>query len=115
MIADIFNQVSIGSGTSVTAIGSAFDTSRLSRTTVFISALSAGSGTSTGSQLYVNVEASYNGSDWFVVDNKRFESGPSTQTDVFSYSIYFPWMRTQVIGSNVGAFDTQTVITGRGV
>lgn len=112
---DIFNQVSIQSGTSTTSTGSAFDTSRLARKAVFIHTLTNGSGTGAGSQLFVNIEASPDNSTWFIVDNIRYESGTSAQTDVYPYPEHFPYMRTSVIGSNIGAFDITTTITGRGV
>lgn len=113
--ADIFNQVSITSGTSSSSVGSAFDISRLTRKSIFISVLTNGSGTGAGSQLFVNVDASPDNITWYTLDNVRYESGTSTQSDVFSYAEHIPYIRTEVIGSNIGAFESNTTITGRGV
>jgi len=114
VLADIFNQTDLGSVT-VTSAGSGLDVSRITRKTVFVTALSNGSGTGTGSQLFVNVDTSFNNSDWFTVDSKRYESGTATQSDIFSYAEHFPFIRTVAIGSNTGAFNVSTVVTGRGV
>jgi len=114
VIADIFSGMSL-SNAKTTTNGSSYDTSRLTRKTVFVSALTNGSGTGAGSQLYVNIEASPNNSYWWVVDSKRYESGTSVQTDIFSYDAHFPYMRVSAIGSNVGTFNVSAIITGRGV
>jgi len=118
MYPDIFNAVSIISGTSASSVGSFYDISRLTRKSVFISVLTDGSGTSTGSQLFVNVEAtptSGTNAEWYIVDNVRYESGTAVQQDVFSYVSHLPLIRTKVIGSNVGVFECTTTITGRGI
>ncbi|MHA1876726.1 MAG: hypothetical protein ACTSUC_09820 [Promethearchaeota archaeon] len=112
--ADIFNQMSL-SGVSSTTTGSSYDVSRLTRKSVFVSAITDGSGTATGSQIFVLVEASPDNSSWYTLDTKRYESGTATQNDIFSYNSHFPYMRTQVIGSNVNTFSVDTTITGRGV
>lgn len=111
---DIFNKVNLGSVTETTN-GEAFDTSRLSRSTVLISALTNGSGTGTGSQLFVTVDVSHNGSDWWTVDNRRYESGTARQKDTFGYEAHHPFMRTVAIGSNIDTMNVSTIITGRGV
>jgi len=113
MTADIFNKASI-SATNSTAVGSAFNIERITNKSVFISALTAGSGTGTGSQLFVTIDVSPDNTNWFTIDNKRYESGTATQTDVFSYNSHFPFIRTQAIGSNVGAMSVTTTVTGRG-
>ena len=114
MAVDILSQVNLGSVTS-TSNGSTFNMSRITRKSVFITALTNGSGTGTGSQLFVNVDASPEGTTWFNLDNKRYESGTATQDDVFSYESHFPFMRTVAIGSNIGTFNVSTTIVGRGV
>ncbi len=113
--ADIFNQVSIISGTSVDSNGSSFDVSRLTRKSIFINAITDGSGTGAGSQLFVDIEASADNSIWQILDRKRYESGTAAQEDIFSYNSHFPFMRTSVTGTKVDDFDVTTTITGRGV
>lgn len=117
MIADIFNQTNIESGTSAIT-GSVYDVSRLTRKTVHITALTDGSGTGAGSQLFVNIELSHNGGfngEEDRIDRIRYESGTATQTDTFSYDAHFPFIRTSIDLDNVGDVDVSTVITGRGV
>tara|TARA_R110000824_G_scaffold186081_1_gene367350 strand:- start:229 stop:573 length:345 start_codon:yes stop_codon:yes gene_type:complete len=114
MIADIYSKVNLSAVTSST-VGSSAVVSRLKSKSVFITALTNGSGTGTGSQLFVTVDASPDDSTWYTIDSKRYESGTATQDDVFSYDSHFPFIRTTTIGSNIGALSVSTTITGRGV
>jgi len=110
--------VNIQSGTAHATSGASLNTSELTRKSVFITALTDGSGTGTGSQLFVEIHVSPDGNflgEENIIDSKRYESGTATQLDVFSYNSHFPFMRTQMIGSNVANMDVSTTITGRGI
>jgi len=114
MAADIFNKTNLDAVAASTT-GSTFDVSRLTRKTIFVNVLTNGSGTVTGSQLFVDIDGSTDDSTWQTIDNKRYESGTAAQDDIFSYNSHFPYMRTRAIGSNVDTFTVSTVVTGRGV
>ncbi len=113
-----FVVTNIESGTATATSGASVNTSNLTRKTVHITALTNGSGTGAGSQLFVNIEASHNGGfdgEEDRIDRIRYESGTATQTDIFSYDEHLPFIRTSIDLTNVGAVDVSTVITGRGV
>ena len=111
------NVTNIESGTAHATSGASLDTSNLGKTTVSVSVLTNGSGTGTGSQCFIQIQHSHNGGfdgEEDTLDIKRYESGTAAQTDTFSYNSHLSFIRTKMIGSNVGAMDVSTEIHGRG-
>jgi hypothetical protein len=105
MVADILNIVSLNSGTTVVN-GSSVDTSRLTRKSVFVTLLA-------GSNTTVSVDASPDNSSWYSVDSKTYATSATRQSDVFSYTSHFPYMRAAI--TNISGTNLSAIITGRGV
>ncbi len=112
MVADIINNINMGS-IAADDTGSGLDVGRITRKSVFVRILSDASGAGNADPT-VNIDASYNDSEWFTLDTKAYSSGTTVQTDVFSYNSHFPWMKTALTNVS-GTVNLSTIITGRGV
>ena len=83
--------------------GSGVDTKNFKDKSVFIN-VSVNTGAVT-----VNIEASPDNSTWYNLDSKTYTA--TTGTDIFSYSSYFPYMRTTTTTQSNSTVSS--VITGR--